>query len=93
MPQFSLQRLFVSVTLIAAGCGALAALARWHATLSTLSEQDRVTSKMPSLILVGFVLIGVGIGNLFKRPVVGGLWGFLVLMILCVCFVVFFRAQ
>jgi hypothetical protein len=62
MPQFSLQRLFVSLTLIAAGCGVFVWLHQW---------------KLGVVIPLGFVLCGVGIGTLFKNPVLGGVLGFL----------------
>jgi hypothetical protein len=90
MRQFSLQRLFVSVTLIAAGCGAIAWFVRWAATLKSLPNDAPVKSNMPALIVLGIVLIGVGIGNLFKRPVQGGVLSFVLLIVFCFVWVIFF---
>jgi hypothetical protein len=77
MRQFSLKRLFASMTLIAAGCGAFMWLAQWKVP----AESGPIKSYMPYLIVVGFVFIGMGIGNLFKRPMNGGILGFVAFII------------
>jgi hypothetical protein len=55
MPQFSLKRLFVSVTLIAMGC------ALWTPFVGR-----------GMVMLFSPFFIGAGIGNVFRRPILGG---------------------
>ena len=74
MNTFSLRRLFVAVTLIAAGCGAAAFV--WNGSGS------------PGLTVIAAVtclpLLGAGVFDLFKRPVFGALLGFFIFVALCV---------
>ena len=76
MPQFSLKRLFVSVTLIAGGCGVF-----------IFGDRINKSSDVPGGInLLIFVMtcacIGAGVGNFYKRPVVGAIAGPIVLWVL-----------
>jgi len=70
MVTFSLRRLFVAVSLIAAGCGAMAFA--------------RGGSGPGILILIAavscFPLVGAGFFNLFKHPILGAALGFVLLV-------------
>lgn len=68
MPQFSLKRLFVSITLISVGCGMVVWAIQHDSTLSKC------------IGVVSPPVFGAGIGNLFKRTASGTLWGLLLLL-------------
>jgi hypothetical protein len=69
MPQFSLKRLFVSVTLIAVGCGFL-----------MFGRQINYERDPPGwinwLLSIAFTAsLGAGIGNVYRQPILGALLG------------------
>ena len=72
MNTFSLRRLFVAISLIAAGCGAAAFV--WNGSGS------------PGLTVIAAVtclpLFGAGVFDLFKRPVLGAALGFALFVVL-----------
>ncbi len=68
MPQFSLKRLFVSVTLIAVGCGTFG----WADTISRPHPERTVNISLVHFLLVSsLVLCCAGVANLFNRPKYG----------------------
>ncbi len=71
MPQFSLRRLFVSVTIIAVGFALISAKTR----LSPLKFASP-SIELILLLMLGASLVGAGIGNLFRRPMLGAIVGF-----------------
>jgi hypothetical protein len=77
MPQFSLKRLFVSVTLIAVGCASLTWSMRAYDAERAGVEIDR--GLPPLAAIAGFAIAGAGLGNFFQRPIIGGLVGVLIL--------------
>jgi hypothetical protein len=83
MPQFSLKRLFVSVTLIAVGCALLVVIQRRE----SLGRPEYTRSIIMLCALIGPSLIGAGIGNIFKRAAHGLLFIWLAIF---VCAVVYF---
>ena len=66
MGTFSLRRLFVAVSLIAAGCGAMAFVG--HGSGPPLFMLIAAVSCLP--------LLGAGIFDLFKHPILGAVLGF-----------------
>jgi hypothetical protein len=76
MPQFSLKRLFLSVTLFAVGC----AMIGWSMRILSRSPQERAEPSLDGLavlaIIASFPVIGAGIGNIFKRSIWGAYLGF-----------------
>jgi hypothetical protein len=86
MPQFSLKRMFVAVTLVATGIG-IASFVWGHQ--NDLTDLPRILVPGAALFLPGF-LIGAGLFSLGKRPVQTGLIAGLICGIIgmCVQFVV-----
>jgi len=66
MGTFSLRRLFVAVSLIAAGCGAGAFV--WNGSGSGELMVIAAVTCLP--------LVGAGVFNFFKRPILGAAIGF-----------------
>jgi hypothetical protein len=61
MPQFTLKRLFVSVTIVAVGCSILA----WLRGIGPGGQtQNDLIFAIP--LICGFSLIGAGIGNILR---------------------------
>jgi hypothetical protein len=71
MGTFSLRRLLVAVSLIAAGCGAMAFA--WHGSGPPVIGLIAAVSCLP--------LMGAGIFDLFKHPILGAAVGFVVFVV------------
>ncbi len=79
MPQFSLKRLFASVTLIAMGCASFLWFFQLLPEAKHAAENDTRPAEylLPFLLPSGFWLLGAGIGNLFKHAARGLIFGIL----------------
>ena len=66
MNTFSLRRMFAAVSLIAAGCGAMAFV--WNGSGPSGFTVIAAVSCLP--------LLGAGVFDLFKRPILGAVIGF-----------------
>jgi hypothetical protein len=69
MPQFSLKRMFASVTLICVGIGL------WFA-----ADRSRIPDRNFAFQTAA-VLIGVGIGTIWRHPIVGGIVGYIAFVV------------
>jgi hypothetical protein len=70
--QFSLQRMFIGMTMMALGIGLC-----MFATRPGLFQVDRTTiqDNVTMLLLVGVAIFGAGAGSLYRRPIWGAAFG------------------
>jgi hypothetical protein len=78
MLQFSLQRLFVSIGLMAIGCAAIALMHKARVIGRLLPPgPERHILVGGALLIAGAILVAAGFGNLCRRPILGAAIGFL----------------
>jgi len=82
MLRFSLARLFVSIGLIAAGCAVLTLIRQARSIGHLLPPgPERHILVGGALLIIGSSFVVAGMGNLFRRPIVGAAIGLILIVV------------